>query len=195
MAEWKRETGQEEQTCLAHLKETTLFFKPGESMGRTKPLCVSSEQEAAGLDGTAFGVLLRHQYRAAAPTGRVSKVFPFFYSWGKSAERARLRLPFLSATHQGIFILMWSEKVKSIISAPEVPGWTISQLVCSEFQLWVCCEKKTICGPCEYWGHQRLLTEMVLHRSLQLGRICKYLRFWYTYLMQFVCNENTELFA
>lgn len=65
-------------------------------MGRTKPPCVPSDQEAAGLDGTAFAVLLRHQHRAAALTSHVSKVFLFFYSWGKSGEWARLCLPFLS---------------------------------------------------------------------------------------------------
>lgn len=92
-----------------------------------------SDQGAAGLRGTAFAVLWRHQHRAAAPIGNVSKLFLFFYSQGKSAEGARLCLPFLSAAHRGIFILTRSEKVKSIISASEVPGWTISQLVFSEF--------------------------------------------------------------
>lgn len=58
---------------------------------------------------------------------------------------------------KGIFSLTQSEKVKSIISAPEVPGWTISQLVCSEFQFGVCWEKKMICGPCEYSGDQLIL--------------------------------------
>lgn len=49
VAEWKCETGQEKQTCLASLKEVTLFFfMPEECMGRTKPLSVPLDPEAAG---------------------------------------------------------------------------------------------------------------------------------------------------
>lgn len=47
-------------------------------MERTKPPRVPLDRESAGLDGTAFAVLLRHQQRAAAPEAGLQKYFCSF---------------------------------------------------------------------------------------------------------------------
>lgn len=134
----------------------TIFYVRGVHGKDKAPQCALGPRSCCG-DGTACAVLLRHQHRLAALTSHVSKVILLFHSWGKSAEWARLCLPLLSATHQGISILTQSEKVKSIISAPEVAGCTVSQLVCSESQFWVCWEKKIICVLCECRADQLIL--------------------------------------
>lgn len=132
------------------------FFRPEESMGRTRPLCVPLEPEAAVAVAQPLlccqGTSTDLQHWQVMSQGCFCSFILGENQWNEQGCVCLSSVPHIKA-----FLSRWSEKVKSIISAAEVAGWTVSQLVCSESQFRVCWEKKMICVLCGYGADQLIL--------------------------------------